>query len=83
MEEILEPAIRMAKEGVPHYEINARSVGLMDQVTTLRGLMSSGKRARDSSKRCRLTGESELLHLSPIPRTEIDRMMMPDGVGSM
>jgi hypothetical protein len=28
MREILEPAIRMAKEGVPHHEVNARSVGL-------------------------------------------------------
>lgn len=26
MKEILEPAIRMAKEGVPEHEINARSV---------------------------------------------------------
>jgi hypothetical protein len=28
MKEILEPAIRMAKEGVPHHEVNARSVPL-------------------------------------------------------
>jgi gamma-glutamyltranspeptidase/glutathione hydrolase len=34
MREILEPAIRLAKEGVPEYEVNARSVCLQTLLVT-------------------------------------------------
>lgn len=58
MQEILEPAIRIAKEGVPQHEVNARSVCLIESDCGMR-LMGSGKRARGLSRRCRTTGESE------------------------
>jgi hypothetical protein len=59
MKEILEPAIRMAKEGVPHYEINARSASLSAELCGFRADFGSGRRAKGSSKRCRLIGKSE------------------------
>jgi gamma-glutamyltranspeptidase/glutathione hydrolase len=34
MREILEPAIRLAREGVPEYEVNARSVCLQTLLVT-------------------------------------------------
>ena len=45
MQEILEPAIRIAKEGVPQHEVNARSVCFVESYCWMR-LMGSGKRAR-------------------------------------
>jgi len=82
MSEILAPAIRMAREGVPEHELNAKAVGhcsyfeqVIDELRVVAGF-------GEADQEC----FAELEGVSLIPfgfmgqADEWDRMMMPDGV---